>query len=166
MENEPNFKWHKQMRELLREMIHFRKDLNPDDVRNPDQIDPGRVKALEKKYDEILEIARKEYEYEPPTKYYKDGFNLYMKLFKYKKNHLLFLHDRRVPYSNSVSERLLRIFKRKQRQVMTFRSWDGLDYLCRSLGTIASLRAQEKNLYASVAMLFDRPKPTDEIFIN
>ena len=130
--------------------------ISTDDDRDPDQIDPDRVEALEKRYDEILELAKKEYEYEPPTKYNNDGFNLYRKLFNYRDNHLLFLHDRRVPPTNNKSEALLRIFKRKQRQVMTFRSWDGLDYLCNSMGTIASLRAQGKNLYENVAIIFDR----------
>jgi hypothetical protein len=166
IENEPDRKWHGKMRELLREMIHFRKGLDPDDDRDPDQINPGKVAVLEKKYDEILELAKEEYEYEPPNEYYMDGFNLYKKLFNYRDNHLLFLHDRRIPYSNSRAERLLRIFKRKQRQVMTFRSWDGLDYLCKSLGTIASLRAEDKNLYASVAMLFDKPIPPDNNIAN
>ena len=158
MENEPGLEWNRQMRELLREMIHFRNGLDPDDTRDPDQIDPDRVAALEKKYDEILRLAKEEYDYEPPGKYYMDGFNLFKRLYEYRDSHLLFLHDIRIPHSNSLSERLLRIFKRKQRQVMTFRSWEGLDCLCKSLGIIASLRANDENLWGSVASLFDSPK--------
>jgi hypothetical protein len=153
--NEPRLKWNILMRKLIREMIHFRKHLNPDDNRNPDEIDPTRVIGLEAKYDEILNLANKEYEYEPPTKYYMDGFNLYKRLFEYRDNHLLFLHDRRVPYTNNLSERLLRIVKRKQRQVMTFRSTGSIDDLCNTLGTVYSLRAQGNNLYESVASIFD-----------
>jgi len=115
------------------------------------------VKEIERRYDEILDLAKQEYEYEPPNKYYKEGFNLYRRMAKFKANHLLFLHDRRVSYSNSLSERLLRIFKRKQAQVMAFRSYLGLHYLCQSLGVVASLSAQDKNLYKSVASIFDRP---------
>jgi hypothetical protein len=156
MENEPKLKWNKQMRELMQEMIHFRNGLDPKDDRDPDKIDPDKVSNLEKRYDEILDIAKEEYEYEPPTKYYVDGFNLYKRLVKYKVNHLLFLHDRRVPHNNNLAERLLRIFKRKQAQAMTFRSDGGLDYLCQSLGTVATVRAQGKNLYESVASMFSR----------
>ena len=154
IDNEPNLKWNRLMRELIREMIHFRNNLDPDDGRDPDQIDPDKVAEFEARYDEILILAKDEYEYEPPSKYYIEGFNLYKKLLNYKDNHLLFLHDRRVPHNNNLSERLLRIIKRKQAQVMTFRSDGGLDYLCNSLGTIASLRAQDKNLYKSVASIF------------
>ena len=157
MENEPHLKWSRQMRELIRKMIHFKNGLDPGDLRDPVQIDPGKVKEFESEYDEILDHARAEYEYEPPSKYYKDGFNLYIRMAKYKSNHLLFLYDRRVPHSNNLSERLLRIYKRKQRQVMVFRSENGLDNLCDSLGVIASLRANGKSLYESVATIFDFP---------
>ena len=38
---------------------------------------------------------------------------------------------------------------------MTFRSDKGLEYLCDSLGIVASLRAQGGNLYEKVAAKFD-----------
>jgi hypothetical protein len=162
MENEPKLKWNQRMRELIRETIHFRKSLDPDDDRDPDEIDPDKVAEFEKKYDEILNAAKDEYEYEPPSKYYKKGFNLYKKMLRYRDNHLLFLHDRRVPHSNSLAERLLRVLKRKQHQVMTFRSFEGLAYLCQSLGVIASLRSRGKNLYNSVSSIFSMSKKSTE----
>jgi len=158
VQNEKHLKWNALMRGLIREMIHFRKHLDPEDKRDPDKIDPDRVRSLIERYDEILEIARSEYEYEPPTKYYKDGFNLYLRMKKYKDEHLLFLHDRRVPHTNSLAERLLRVYKRKQHQVMCFRSFGGLETLCDTLGVIATLRSQGRNLFTSVAEMFDRPR--------
>ena len=53
-----------------------------------------------------------------------------------------------------LSERLLRILKRKAAQVMTFRSDEGLEYLCDSLGVVASLRTQGGSLYDKVAAKF------------
>jgi len=156
MENEPGLQWSGQMRDLIREMIHFRNSLDPEDGRDPDKIDPAGVAAFEARYDETIALARKEYEDVPPSKYNKDGFNLYRRMEKYKDSHLLFLHDRRVPPTNNLAERLLRVVKRKLAQVMTFRSFEGLDYLCRSMGTVASLRAQGVNLYGSVASIYDR----------
>jgi len=156
MENEPTLKWNGHMRELIQEMIHFRKHLDPEDKRHPDEIAPEKVTALEARYVEVLNSAKGEYEDEPPSKYYMDGYNLYKRLEEYKRNYLLFLHDRRVPYSNSLSERLLRIMKRKAHQVMAFRSFDGLWYLCDSLGIISSLRSHGSNLYRSSGEIFDR----------
>ena len=157
MDNEPGLKWNQQMRELIREMIHFRNSLDPNESRNPDKVDPEKVEKFEAKFDEILKLAEEEYEYEPPTKYYVDGFNLFKKMRNYRDNHLLFLHDIRIPPTNNLSERLLRILKRKQAQAMTFRSPEGLDYLCQCMGTVASLREQNQNLFQAVALIFDRP---------
>jgi hypothetical protein len=157
MDNEPGLQWNRRMRELIQEMIHFWKGLNHAEGRNPDEVDPEKVRKLETKFDEILEIAKKEYEDEPPGQYYREGFNLARKLHKYRDNHLLFLHDIRVAPTNNLAERLLRLLKRKQAQVMTFRSFAGLDYLCRGMGVIASARALGQNLFESVTTIFDRP---------
>ncbi len=156
IENEKDLKWNKQMRELIREMIHFRKGLLLAKGQNPDQIEPDQVNEFERRYDEILEIAKIEYEYEPPSKYYKEGFNLYKRLRKYRENHLFFLHNQNVSYNNNLSERLLRVYKRKQRQVITFRSDEGISNFCKSLGTIASLRLKGENLYKSIITIFER----------
>lgn len=150
MENERNLKWNKQMRELIQDMIHYRNSLDPD--KDPD---PDKVAGYETKYQDILEIAKEEYEYEPHSKYYIDGYNLYMKLHNYKESHLLFLHNKSVPSNNNLSERLLRVFKRKQKQVMAFRSFDSLHYLCNSMGMINLLCTQEKNPYVSIASIFE-----------
>jgi hypothetical protein len=150
MDNEPGLNWNEQMRELVREMIHYRKGLDPDE-----DADPNKVENFENRYTQILKIAKDEYEYDPPSDYYKEGYNLYARMDAYMKNHLLFLHDKRVPSDNNLSERLLRIFKQKQKQVMTLRSFESLDYLCRSMGVLASLTSQNQNLYKNVSAIFD-----------
>jgi hypothetical protein len=155
MDNEPKLCWNLQMRELIREMIHFRNTLGPNEKCDPDQIDPDKVRGFEAKFDGILKLAKQEYEYEPPSKYFIEGFNLYKRLVEYRDNHLLFLHDINVAPTNNLSERLLRVFKRKLKQMMTFRSFGSLDYLCRSLGMIATLRSQGGNLYRNISSVFD-----------
>jgi uncharacterized tellurite resistance protein B-like protein len=149
MENEPCLKWNGQMCGLIQEMIHYRNCLGRDADADPDEI-----KQFEGRFLEILSVAADEYEYEPPSDYYKDGFNLYKRLLEYKDSHLLFLRDKRVPATNNLSERLLRTFKRKQKQVMAFRSFGNIIYLCDSMGVIESLRSQGCNLHKSVASLF------------
>jgi hypothetical protein len=151
MENEPTLQWNRKMRKLLQEMIHVRKGLS---VENP-VFDPDKVKEFETRYKEILELAKEEYEYEPPTKYYKDGYNLYERLDEYRDSHLLFLHDVSVPTNNNLCERKGRAFKRKQRQVMAFRSFDSLVYLCNSMSIIDLLSAKEDNLFKSVATILN-----------
>jgi hypothetical protein len=153
MENEPNLTWHKEMRELLREMIHYRNLIDENDGNYSGPIIKD-VEVYRKKFLDILDIARTEYEWEPPTKYNKDGFNLYKKLNDYSDNHLLFLSDHRIPATNNLSERLLRVVKRKSKQVITFRSFESLGFLCDALGVIAALRMQKRNLFAQVTDIF------------
>jgi hypothetical protein len=150
MENEPSLSWNIKMWELIQKMIHYRNSLSLDEL--PDKI---KVIELETEYLEILAIAKAEYEYEPPSNYYKEGYNLYKRLEKYKNNHLLFLNDVRVPANNNLSERLARALKRKQRQVMSFRSFNSMGYFCNSMSVMSLLTAQNKNLYNSVKTIFE-----------
>ena len=153
--NEKNLTWNSLMHKLIGEMIHFRKGLDPGEARNPIDVAPDEVADFINRYDDILATAASEYDYEPPNmKYYPDGFNLFKRLRDYKDNHVLFLHDIRVPHTNNESERLLRIFKRKQQQVMCFRSFGGLENLCRSLGVLATIAATEENFYDTVSAIF------------
>lgn len=148
--NEPGLEWNQQMRGLIQKMIHHRNSLDPNTDPHPED-----VKGFEVSYQQILAIAQREYDYEPPSKYYIDGYNLYKRLGEYKDNHLLFLYDQKVPTSNNLSERLLRVFKRKQKQAMTFRSFDSLSYLCKCMGIIESFRQEGHNLYKSITAIFD-----------
>jgi hypothetical protein len=149
MENEKNLTWNINMRELIQEMIHYRNSLEPEE--DPDS---DKVQKFEDRFDQILNIAKDEYDYEPPTKYYKDGFNLSVRLREYKAACLLFLHDKRVPADNNLAERFGRVFKRKLKQVMTFRSFDSLVYLCQCLTMMATFRTQNDNFYQSIANVF------------
>jgi len=150
IENEPGLQWNKQMWALIREMIHHRNSLDEDAA-----VDLEKVESFEKEYMEILDTAKNEYEDVPPTKYNKDGYNLYKRLYDFKESHLLFLHDFRVPANNNLCERLLRVLKVKMRQAMTFRSFESLEYLCSSLGVLADMKLKNENLYSSVASVFD-----------
>lgn len=107
MENEPERTWNRRMHTLVREMLHYRNSLS-----QKEESDEERVRDFEKEYREIINKAKEEYEYIPASDYYKEGYNLYLRMEKYMSNHLLFLHDRRVPATNNEAERLLRKYKR------------------------------------------------------
>ena len=135
---------------LLREMVHYRNSLVPGI-----EPDAGMVEKYEKRYDEVLRKAKKEYEYIPPSDYYRDGYNLYRRLEEYKENHLLFLHDPRVPATNNEAERLLRNYKRKQQQAVTFRSFDTISQLCQCMSMLVLMRRnEESNLFDRVSQIF------------
>lgn len=114
-----------------------------------------KARECETKYLEILSMAEKEYEDIPPSDYFRYGFNLQKRLRVFKDSHLLFLYDSRVPANNNLCEHLLHQFKRKLRQVMTFRSYERLEYFCTSLGLLGMLRKRGDNLFESVAKMFE-----------
>ncbi|WP_461884579.1 hypothetical protein [Roseburia intestinalis] len=64
----------RQMHSLIQEMIHYRNGLS-----ESEEPDPQTVSEFEERYKTILSIAGDEYDYEPPGKYYRDGYNLYKK---------------------------------------------------------------------------------------
>ena len=150
MENEGERSWNREMRTLMQEMIHYRNGLAVEAVP-----DPEKVKGFEERYREILRKAKEEYDYLPASEYYKDGYNLYLRLEEYMSNHLLFLHDPRVPATNNESERLLRGYKRKQQQAVSFRSFESIENLCECMSVLIQTRQKEEsNLYHRVSQIF------------
>ncbi len=151
IENENELEWNTRMHELIRKMIHYRNSLGDEDF------DTAEVLRLETEYDEILELAQNEYEYDPPSDYYKEGYNLYKRLVEYKESELLFLHDKNVPPSNNLAERLARVYKRKQHQMIVNRGEENYRYRCEGLSVITTYkRRDEENLYEKVKEIFAR----------
>ena len=85
------------MHELFREMLHYRNELGEKEPA------PLTVADFESRYDKILDKAQEEYEYEPPSEYYREGYNLFVRLREYKESELLFLHGKRFPLIRSFS---------------------------------------------------------------
>lgn len=109
-----------------------------------------------KKLREILEKAKEEYEYEPPSEYYPDGYNTYKRMEEDFEDYVLFLRDPSVPPTNNAAERLARKFKRKAHQVMSFRSKDGVKWFCDGLSMIESIKEEGGNLFDEVAERFNQ----------
>ena len=150
IDNEADRSWNKEMRSLLQEMIHYRNSLGVEE-----ESDPEKVSSFEERYRAVIQKAKEEYEYIPASKYYKDGYNLYLRMEKYMSNHLLFLHDRRVPATNNTSERLLRRYKRKQQQAVSFRGFDSIEYLCECMSMLIQIRQKEEtNVFHRVSQIF------------
>lgn len=153
MENEKNLTWNRQMLELIQEMIHANNTTT-------EGITEEKIAEFEAKYDAIVQTAAKEYEDEPPSDYYRDGYNLYLRMVKYKHNHLLFLSNPLVEPDNNLCERKARILKGKINQAISLRSFEHLTYFCECLSVLDHFAANsEDNLYQSVKGVFKRPKP-------
>jgi len=147
MESEPYLKWHKQMHELLQKMIHTAK-------RNKSGIPKDKIKTLTDKFVSILDTANEEYETNPPDPNFKDGYNLYKRLKDYQDDHLYFLSHPEIDYTNNISERQLRKFKRKQKQAVVLRSDTGGQHVCDALTIIETAKMHKQNVYDVVATAF------------
>lgn len=110
IENEPGLKWNRQMLEWIREAVHYRNS-----VPEGGEGDKKKVGELVEKYGKILEKAREEYEYEPPSEYFRDGYNTYLRMDEEREEYVLFLYDSRIPPTNNAAENAARKYKRKKR---------------------------------------------------
>lgn len=151
MENEPDRTWNREMHALVTEMIHYRNEAAI--YAKPDL---SKVSEFEARYDEILKKAKDEYEYVLPGKYYRDGYNLYRRMEKFKRAHLRFLYDPTIPTTNNAAERYLRNYKRKQKQAMSFRSFEAIEDLCDGKSMLIKIRKNDgANVFQEVAQRFD-----------
>lgn len=73
------------------------------------------------------------------------------RLRKYKQNHLLFLYDFRVPYSDNTSERDLRKCKNRQKMSGGFRSPEGGRMFCSIMSVIQTIKRRKMNILDTIA---------------
>jgi len=154
MENEKELTWNGQMLKLIREMIH------ENNIAPSEGMAEEKIAEFEARYDSIVQTAAEEYEDNPPSDYYKDGYNLYLRMVEYKHNHLLFLSNPLVEPDNNLCERKARILKGKINQAISLRSFEHLKYFCECLSVIDHFATDDKNnLYQSIKEIFKKPMP-------
>lgn len=139
IDNETDLTWNTKMKDFLSSTIH--------QVKQNRNLSPEEISLIETEYDRILDLAYKEYQLHPPRRYYPEGYNLYERLRKYKKNHLLFLHHPEIEYTNNLAERALRKVKRKMKQAVTFRSINSIEDFCDCIGIIETEKLRGGNLF-------------------
>ena len=154
IENEKELTWNKQMLTLIQEMIHENNKAAEEGMAEE------KIAGFEARYDSIVQRAKEEYEAAPPSDYYREGYNLYLRMGKYKHNHLLFLSNPLVSPDNNLCERKARILKGKINQSISLRSFEHLEYFCECLSVIDHFATEDKNnLYESVKEIFKKPRP-------
>ena len=143
IENETNLTWASLMKEHLQSIIHYVKNNNDFDI----------DEAINK-YDEIIKIGKKEYEDNPPSIYYRDGYTLLKRLERFKDDTLKFLKESDLPYTNNLSERLLRTIKMKYKSTCGFRSNEAVDYFLNTRSFIETTRIKNESIYQSIKDTF------------
>ena len=91
--------WPSDMAKLLKEILHQKNLLKENGV---DFFDIDSLTLYVKRYDEILKQANKQYQSDYATNAYKDEERrLITRLAEYMNNHLLFMYDFKIPFSNN-----------------------------------------------------------------
>lgn len=147
--------WAEEMYALMGEMTkasHAWLDTDAADAGPSDQ----QVQAWEARYDAILQRGRDHYCSNPPTRHYLDGHNLRKQLADAKEMVLLFLHDTRVPPTNNMAERCLRMHKRALHQAVTFRSAQSIDERCDIDSVIQTARLRDMKIFPLLTSILAR----------
>lgn len=136
--------WSQDMHKLLTDMniaVHKAKDSGKIQLSQP------QIQKFIKNYEKITKSANNYYP--PPAKGIKNsvgrpkqakGKNLLDRLSKYQDETLRFLSDFRVPFTNNLAERDLRIIKVKEKISGSFASFKGGEIFCRIRSYISTLK--------------------------
>lgn len=119
------------------------------------------VSRFEAEYDKIVMNGRKENQKTQGKYARKDENALLNRLENYKRNHLLFLHDFRIPFSNNMSERDLRKGKNRQKMAGGFRKQSGSEMYCSIMSVLETCKRKGMPLFDNIIKIF---KGTPAIF--
>lgn len=151
MENELSLTWHRQMLELMEEMNKIRE-------KQDRHLEPGQIEDFTERYDRIIRLAEKEYYDNPPSRYYRKGYNLYKELRDFKESVLRFLADPDVDFGNNESERCARKIKRHTVMSGSFRGKEphGCEEYCKAMTVLETDRKRGEPIFDKVKEYFKR----------
>ena len=136
--------WSQDMHILLKNMNNAVRKAND---RGKTTLSQAQINKFIKNYEKIIKSA--DIYYPPPDKNQKKvkgrtkqekGKNLLDRLSKYQDETLRFLSDFRVPFTNNLAERDLRMIKVKEKISGSFASFKGGEIFCRIRGYISTLK--------------------------
>ena len=141
-ENEPKLTWAGKMHALLQSSIHTANEAR---AAGKNKLDIWQILAIENQYKDIIQLAVKEYEENPPNmKYYPNGYNTMKRLSSNRAFYLRFLHNLSLPDTNNAAEGIARKEKMHSKQSGGYRSSDHIQYHCDVLSVIESKRESSR----------------------
>jgi len=154
-ENEPGKLWAHAMAALLNKANDACKKARAEGL---NALLPETISDIEAHYDRIISAAKAEYAAcpAPNPKYKPEGIALSNRLGEFRDNHLAFIHDLNIPFSNNASERALRKVKMKTKQSGGFRSVEnGQSHYCDFLSVVETARKRDMEILGVVRGIFD-----------
>ena len=144
----------RQMLELLHKMLSRKIEL----IQNgKNKIDGEELKKFEEEYLMIARKGLKKYYDENPNiekKYEPEFIPTFKRMIEYKEEHLRFLKDFRVPYTNNAAERQCRVVKAKKKASGQFVSFAGAQAYADILTIMQTSKARNENTLANIENIF------------
>ena len=144
--------WSRQLSGFLNGMNHARNELK---VTGGTGFTREQLERYAARYDEIIERGLEQNKNTRGRIAKREEKALLNRLKKYKENHLLFLYDFRVHFSNNVSEKDLRICKNRQKMAGGFRTADGRQMYCAIMSFIETLKRRKLNIFQGIVNLMN-----------
>jgi transposase len=148
-----NQKWPSQIKELL---LSIKKRVEQSAARQ-NSLDEPTLRLFENEYDKWVRqglhlnpIRDKKNRKRGRPKQTK-ATNLLIRLNEHRSSILAFMYDCRIPFTNNLAERDLRMVKVKQKISGTFRSREGAAFFCRIRGFISTVKKNNLNVLNSIS---------------
>ena len=144
--------WSNQLIVLLCKANKERSDLK---ARGVFRFSESEISACESEYDELIALGRSENKTTAHKYAKKEETTLLNRLVKYKRNHLLFLHNFAVLFDDNISERDLRKAKNRQKMAGGFRKDSGHEMYCKILTMVETLKRRNMGLIQNIKLIFE-----------
>lgn len=112
------------------------------------------ITKYEKKYNILIATGKCQNKKTKHRYAKKEEKKLLNRMEKYQYNHLLFLHDVKVPFDDNMSERDLRKAKNRQKMAGGFRKDSGHEMYCNILTIIETLKRRKMEVFENIKLLF------------
>lgn len=148
--------WSLKLIDLLYEMKTCRDEAA---VSGESSFSAQEIERYTKRYQEIIELGRKENLTTRPKWAKQEENALLNRLEKYRDNYLLFLKRFDVAFTNNISERDLRKCKNRQKVSGGFRNMDGCKMFADILSVIETAKRMKTSAFDTIVSLFQSPVP-------
>ena len=156
-----NHEWTKELITLLKEANQKRNEY----INQGNQyFEEMFIEEVQTKYDEIIEIAKKENKKDRDKYFGNDEKTLINRLIKYKQNYLMWVIRFNIPFSNNLSERSLRGSKTKMKVSGQFKNLSNAEYYSNIKSYIETCKRNNINVHEALIRLSEyNPYNIEEI---
>lgn len=144
----------RELLELLHKMLHRKHELLAcHEINMPDE----EIMAFENEYVEIIEKGLREYDADHPSiekKYEADYVKTFRRMLKYKEDHLRFMKNFEVPYSNNFAESQCRAVKAKKNSSKQFVTEKGGEIYASLLTILQTAKIKNENALEYLEKVF------------